>query len=79
MDEERAAGNGGVDGVRVDFLEDNVGDLKGWEGGGGWEKNGERKNERCFVTGWCNLKTEILCPTSAARNIQSEGEYLVSY
>ena len=46
VDEERAAGNGGVDGVRVDFFDDDVGDLKG--GGEGVEKKWGNQAGRVF-------------------------------
>ena len=41
VDEERAAGDGGVDGVRVDFFDDGVGDLKGGEEGGDGKETGK--------------------------------------
>ena len=50
VNEKRAAGDGGVDGVRVDFLGDGVGDLKvGGKGGGGGKKKWGKQTGRVFA------------------------------
>ena len=55
MDEGRAAGDGGVDDVRVDTFEDDVGDLKGGGEAG--------RTEGCFfVTGRFKLRNEKSLP-----------------